>query len=384
MKKLFVIAAIFAAALVTIWSGPAFSHETLTTTVLFDREIVQILNRRCVMCHFEKGPSFPLETYEQTWLRGRQIRASVIARHMPPWNAVSGYGQFANDNSLTLRETQFVVSWVEGLGPRNSGTVFTNVVDDGAPRRKAIRAETNFEQPQLGKPGMTVALPSNIVEARSADTVMRTTVDLGLTSERRVRALEYVPGDRRVTRAVFFTIQETGQWIGSWTPWYGYTSVPGGDAYRLPPGAHISAEIYYRGVSERVVDQGALRLFFEDSTKTASVTDMTLSAKQVVVDATASRKFRTEVRLTADMDVLALRPEILPGVDSIEVSSRRPDGGTDILLYAKDLAIDWPAPFLFKESVVLRKGAILTMTAYMNPKAPLPTAYRLTVSRVAH
>jgi hypothetical protein len=84
------------------------------------------------------------------------------------------------------------------------------------------------------------------------------------------------------------------------------------------------------------------------------------------------------------MDILALRPEILPGVDSIEVSSRRPDGGTDILLYAKDLAIDWPAPFLFKEPVLLHKGATLTVTAYMNPKAPLPTAYRLTVSRVAH
>ena len=150
MKKILVIATILAVTLVTIWSGPAFSHETLTTTVLFDREIVQILNRRCVMCHFDKGPSFPLETYEQTWLRGRQIRASVIARHMPPWNAVSGYGQFANDNSLTLRETQFVVSWVEGLGPRNGGTIFTNIVDDGAPRRNAIRAETNFEHAQLG------------------------------------------------------------------------------------------------------------------------------------------------------------------------------------------------------------------------------------------
>src|SRR5689334_12086684 len=100
MKKIFVIAAILTVTLVAFRARPAFSHETLTTTVLFDREIVQILNRRCVMCHFEKGPSFPLETYEQTWLRGRQIRASVIARHMPPWNAVSGYGQFANDNSL--------------------------------------------------------------------------------------------------------------------------------------------------------------------------------------------------------------------------------------------------------------------------------------------
>jgi hypothetical protein len=31
-------------------------HETLTTTVLFDREIVRILNNRCVMCHTEKRP----------------------------------------------------------------------------------------------------------------------------------------------------------------------------------------------------------------------------------------------------------------------------------------------------------------------------------------
>src|SRR5215470_13618859 len=93
----------------------ALSHETLTTTVLFDREIVRILNKHCVMCHTDSGPSFPLETYEQTWLQGRKVRAGVIARHMPPWSAVPGYGQFANDNSLTLREAQFVVSWVEGL-----------------------------------------------------------------------------------------------------------------------------------------------------------------------------------------------------------------------------------------------------------------------------
>src|SRR5436190_15423821 len=86
----------------------AFAHETLTTTVLFDREIVRILNNHCVMCHAENGPAFALETYEQAWLQGRKVRADVIARHMPPWAAVSGYGQFANDNSLTLRELQFM------------------------------------------------------------------------------------------------------------------------------------------------------------------------------------------------------------------------------------------------------------------------------------
>src|SRR5213593_3710980 len=79
-----------------------FPHETLTTTVLFDREIVRILNKHCVMCHVEHGPSFPLASYEETQLRGRKIRSEVIARHMPPWAAVPGYGQFVNENTVTL------------------------------------------------------------------------------------------------------------------------------------------------------------------------------------------------------------------------------------------------------------------------------------------
>ena len=108
------------------WSRAASPHETVNTTVLFDREIVAILNRHCAMCHAEKGPAFPLETYEQVWLQKRKVSAAVLARHMPPWAAFPGYGRFANENAMTLRESQFIVSWMEGLGPRNAGKVFTN------------------------------------------------------------------------------------------------------------------------------------------------------------------------------------------------------------------------------------------------------------------
>jgi len=385
--KFLAIAAILAATIAMIWCGPVLSHETLTTTVLFDREIVQVLNKRCVMCHFEKGPSFPLETYEQTWLHGRQIRASVIARHMPPWSAISGYGQFANDNSLTLRETQFVVSWVEGLGPRNAGTVFTNIVDTGVTRKKDIRAENDFGKWHLGSPDVTIALPPSSIETRQADSLRYSTfaVDaVGRSAERRVRAIEYMPGDRSVTRAVFFTIQETGQWIGSWTPWYGFTSLPAGDVFRLPQGAHVTAEIHYRGASVPVVDQGTLGLYFADSGKAALVSDLTLTSKPMGTNGPSARKLHAEIRLAAETDVLALRPEILRGVDSIEVSSRRPDGGTDMLLFAKHLAVDWPAPFIFKDPVVLQRGAILSVTVLMNPTTPPPVAFRLTVSRVTH
>jgi hypothetical protein len=322
------------------------SHETLTTTVLFDREIVRILDKHCVMCHAESGPSFPLVTYEQTWLQKRSIRADVIARHMPPWAAVSGYGQFANENSLTLREVQFIVSWVEGLGPRNAGTVFTNTATPGAARPRDIEAHTDFGRWQLGEPQLKRQLTPNTIEPQASE-VKRTVIDLGLTSERRLRALEFIPGDRQVVRAAFFTVQETGQWIGSWTPWYGFLSLPKGTAYRLPAGSHIMAEIHYRGVRERVVDHGTLGLFFADQPSLDLVSDIVLEPK---------------TRLDADTYVVALLPEIHAGVKSIEVSARKPDGGTEVLLFAKDIPVDWPTPYILKEPVRLPRGTVLSVT----------------------
>ena len=369
--------AIFACSvvIVTLLFSPQrlFSHETLTTTVLFDREIVRILDKHCVMCHVENGPSFPLVTYEQTWVQGRKIRTDVLARHMPPWAAVQGYGQFSNDNSLTLRETQFIVSWVEGLGPRNAGTVFTNVVSSGA-RPAAVRAHVDFGAWQLGEPDVKRQLPAATIASRQANDVRRSVIDLELKADRRVRALEFMPGDRRVVRAAFFTVQETGQWLGSWTPWYGVVKLPPGSAYRLPAGSHIVAEIYYRGTNEPVVERGTLGVYFADQPTPHAVSDLLLEAKDE-----GGGKLRADARLAADTYAWALRPEIPNGVQSIEVSARAPNGGTDVLLFAKDFPADWPTPFVFATPVLLRKGTTLSVTAYGGPA--LPGKLRLTVSR---
>jgi len=336
---------------------PSLAHETITTTVLFDREIVRIIDKHCVMCHVEKGPSSPLDTYEQAWLQKRPIRASVIARHMPPWSAVPGYGQFANDNSLTLRETQFIVSWVEGLGPRNAGTVFLNVTDATSTRTQEVRAHVDFGHWQLGEPQLTRQLPANTIEAGQANQLKRVVVDLGLTQERRVRAVEFMPSDRRVVRAAFFTIQETGQWIGSWTPWYGFVNLPKGSAYRVAAGSHIVAEIHYQSAKERVVEQGSLGLYFADQPVDA-VSDVVFDVK---LDGKLDPK-KTRTRLAADTTILSLLPEIAPDVKSIEVSARKPDAGTEVLLFAKDLRTDWPTPYIFKDPVKLPKGTELWVT----------------------
>jgi hypothetical protein len=367
MARSFVIG-LAALAAAVCWSRDVSTHETVNTTVLFDREIVAILNRHCVMCHVEKGPAFPLETYEQVWLQKRKVSATVLARHMPPWPAFPGYGRFANENAVTLRESQFIVSWMEGLGPRNAGRVFTNTSSSTGPAPQAVRAHADLNAWPIGEPDVARELPQVFVDPVDTDHVRRVVVDLGLSADRRIRAFEYLPGDRRAVRAAVFTVQETGQWIGSWTPWYGYIKLPPSTAYRVPAGAHLVAEIHYQPVKERVADRGKVGLFF-DSQATHAVSDL-------VINAGGTKRLQGETTLAADTTLLALRPDVAPGITSVEVSARRADGGSDVLLFAKDFS-PWLTPYIFAEPVALRKGTRLVVTAYGSV-----TAMKTTVTTV--
>jgi hypothetical protein len=384
---LFGVPALVAVA-VLCWPRPVHSHETVTTTVLFEREIVKILNSHCVMCHVERGPSFPLATYEQVWLAKRKISAEVLARHMPPWAALPGYGRFANENVVTLRESQFIVSWMEGLGPRNAGKVFTNTAAQaGGPQPAAVRAHIDLNTWQLGQPDLMRELDAVIVQPGRGDDidVVRTVLDLGvpLSEARRVRAVEYIPGDRRVVRAAFFTVQETGQWIGSWTPWYGFMKLPAEAVYQLPAGAHIVAEVHYRRTTERVVDRGRIGLFFDTRASAVPMSDFVVAARKESGAATrdGSTRFHAEMILAADTALLALRSDVVPGLASIEVAARRADGTTDVLLFAKDIPLEWPTPYIFRDPVVLRRGTRLAVTAYIKKDGIAPhEEVRVTVS----
>jgi hypothetical protein len=386
LNKLLPVLSALIIAVILCWARPVLSHETVTTTVLFDREIVRILNSHCVMCHVDEGPAFPLVTYEQVWLQKRKISAAVIARHMPPWSAFSGYGRFANENIITLRESQFIVSWMEGLGPRNAGTVFTNTADPNAPKPQIVRAHPDFGSWKVGRPDLIRELDAIVVAPQESDPVQddvrRIVVDLGLTAPSAVRALEYMPGDRRVVRAAVFTVQETGQWIGSWTPWYGFVKLPQATVYRLPAGAHVVAEVHYQHLKERVTDRGRLGLFFENRSASRTVTDVVIEARGEVPGGATAHRFHAVTTMTADTTVLALRPELQPGIRSLEVSARRPDGGTDVLLFAKDIALSWPTPYIYADPVVLRGGTVLAVTAYYANagKSPAPAGIRIIVS----
>jgi len=335
------------------------AHVTTTNTVVFEREIVRILEAHCVACHAEGGATPPLVTYEQTWLVRDAVLAAVLDRSMPPWPAVSGYGDFANANALTARERQFIVSWVEGLGPRNIGERFSNT---GGPSGEAVVAADTGGGSGLATADMVVALLSRAVDEAG---VARVIVDPRLTSERSVRAIELSPGAAADLRAASFFLEDADQWLGSWTPWYGFMALPPGVAYRLAPGARIRAELRYAG--DRAAG-GELRLFFADSSALPPLRpiELGLEASAELATATVGLRLHAEARVERDTRILAILPEMAPGARTLEVSVRHADGSTDILVFARDFSDEWPTPFVLREPVVAPAGSLLRATAYFD------------------
>ena len=100
--------------------GPGvLAHDRITTKVSWDREIAPIFRARCAGCHRADGPpgSIALSTYQEARPWAAAIKEEVMTRRMPKWAAARGYGDFANDPSLSPFEIALIAAWVDGGAP---------------------------------------------------------------------------------------------------------------------------------------------------------------------------------------------------------------------------------------------------------------------------
>lgn len=98
-------------------SAAAWGHDIITTPITFDREIRRVVDSRCASCHRPGGPAFSLLTYKDARPWAEAIKEEVLARRMPPWGAVKGFGDFRNDQALTPEQLEVIVSWADGGVP---------------------------------------------------------------------------------------------------------------------------------------------------------------------------------------------------------------------------------------------------------------------------
>lgn len=110
------------------------AHDVITTKITWSKEIVRIVNARCISCH---TGDISFAGYQQARPWAKAIKEEVLERRMPPWGAVKGFGEFKNDASLSQEEITLIAEWVEGGAPEGDPNFLPATPATASPSRKS-------------------------------------------------------------------------------------------------------------------------------------------------------------------------------------------------------------------------------------------------------
>ncbi|MGH9752276.1 MAG: hypothetical protein ACREA2_05780 [Blastocatellia bacterium] len=350
------------------------AHEPITTKVMFNKEIIRILERNCLACHApgKIKSDIPLTIYEEARPWAKAIKEEVLEKRMTPFQAVKGYGGFVHDYTLPQREVELLISWIEGGAPRGDAKDYP---------KKEIEKLIAGKEWSLGKPDLILQPDQETKIAPDGDDETRCFVlPTNLKEGRWINAVDFQPGAGAVVHsASVFVVPPSGGTqnqnacppnadpIGQWAPGQSANRLPGGAAIKLPANARVVMRIRYRKNGEAANDRSSVGLYFATDPISKLVSSVTINAPATIIPANAeSHRVKASYAINEATEIVAIRPLLFPFAKSIEVSARRPDGSVEVLIWAKDYRFDWQPAYFFKKPVALPAGARVEVSAYLD------------------
>lgn len=343
---------------------PASSHDPITTSVTFNKEVIRILQRNCLNCHApgKIKSDIPLTSFEEARPWAKAIKEEVLEKRMPPYQAMIGYGDFQNSYMLSKRDVELLISWVEGGAPRGE-------LKD-LPKEIVPASSWSLGQPDLNlQPDEMITIPAGQGEFEAC-----IKLPTRLQQERGAKAIEFIPGNTSVVLVAEFFLQKTGsepcgagEKLGEWVPGQAALRLPDNTVFSLPANSTLTMKIRYRKSEQTAQDHSILGVYLAKDEAPQQAQRIAIKALPTLLPVGAKQqriKASYVVRETAE--VVAIRPLLFPYASSIEATAYYPDGTVEVLIAAKDYRHTWQPSYFYQSPVTLPAKTRIEVTAYLD------------------
>jgi Flp pilus assembly protein TadD len=396
MKK-----SLIASFIVTIIAVSAFSAGSagaigrLSQQITFNKQIAPILFANCAACHHTGGAGpFGLIEYQEVKKRAKDIVTVTGSRYMPPWLPEPGYGEFADARRLSAEQIETIRRWVE------QGMVEGDKSD--------LPPTPEFNDAwQLGRPDLIVEMPqSYALPAGTTDLFRNFVIPLPITKTRYVKAVELLPGDKKIFHHANILVDRTGGsrrrdeldseigfggmdvaiesesfdpdshflfWKPGSAPWV----EPDGMAWVATPGTDLVLNLHMQPSGKPETIKARIGLYFSD--RAPSKFPMLLQLEHDgAIDIPPGKKdfvITDEFRLPVDVDALAVYPHAHYIGKDLQALATLPDGTKKPLVRIKDWDLNWQAVYRYERPVFLPAGTVISMrftydNSAANPRNP--------------
>lgn len=165
----------------------------------FYKDVQPIIHANCVPCHRtgEAAP-FPLITFEDVTKRSKFIKQVVSSRYMPPWKADNHFNSFANDRSLSDKDIQTIVGWIDGGTPKGKQNLKAE---------QELQARVNAGTAYKRKPDLSLRIKDAfVVKGDAAERFVMFKIPFELAQEANVEAIEFTSNNKKLIHHANFAI----------------------------------------------------------------------------------------------------------------------------------------------------------------------------------
>jgi tetratricopeptide (TPR) repeat protein/mono/diheme cytochrome c family protein len=390
---------LFCLSIAAAFIAPAVSDRAeagrLSQQITFNKHVAPILFANCAACHHAGGAGpFGLIEYQEVKKRARQIVTVIGSRYMPPWLPEPGYGEFADARRLSDGQIETIRRWVE------QGMIEGDKSD--------LPPAPSFSDTwQLGRPDLIVEMPQlYTLPAGTTDLFRNFVIPLPITKTRYVRAVELLPGDKKIFHHANILIDRTGGsrrrdeqdpevgfggmdvaiesesfdpdshflfWKPGSAPWV----EPEGMAWPATPGTDLVLNLHMQPSGKPETIKARIGLYFTD--RAPSKFPMLLQLEHDgAIDIPPGKKdfvITDEFTLPVDVDALAVYPHAHYVGKDLQALATLPDGTKKPLVWIKDWDLNWQAVYRYERPVFLPAGTVISMrftydNSAANPRNP--------------
>ena len=350
-----------------------FRHKDAAqfANISYEKEVAPILVEKCMKCHVEGGIApWAMKDYETIFGWSNMMREVLRVKRMPPWQADPHYGQFKDNLSLSTKELQTLVHWIDG-GAKKDGTT------DPLKEYKA-----DVQEWELGKPDWVIELQEEKIPATGVVEYRYQEFEVGLDKDVWATALQVIPDNKAVLHHLLVSViypegykepmDRRSPWLdgvfASWAPGIEVEKFPKNTGRILPKGAKLWFQLHYTTNGKEQVDQSKIGIYYTDKKPDKEFLiigpanfDLSIPPNDDDYKKQAMQVFDKEVTL------YGMAPHMHFRGKSMKYTAIYPDGKQEILINVPNYSFNWQRYYNLEAPKVLPAGTkVLVEAAFDN------------------